>query len=150
MERYLQDVLGSNKFAGVEITRSKTMSAIRAKGNRTTEVKLRMALIRAGISGWCLHPADIIGKPDFHFRSESLAIFVDGCFWHGCCRCGHTPKTRSAFWSAKFSRNQARDRAVARSLRKQGIRVVRFWEHQLKSSGGQSKAIAKITYLLRD
>jgi DNA mismatch endonuclease (patch repair protein) len=120
------------------------MGAIRSKGNKTTELRLRMALIRAGISGWKLHDRSLAGTPDFSFVRAKLAVFVDGCFWHGCSRCGHTPKTRSAFWTAKFERNQARDIRTARQLRKQGFKVIRFWEHQIKQSGGLQKAISKI------
>jgi DNA mismatch endonuclease (patch repair protein) len=145
MERYLQDVLGSNKFDGVEISRSKTMSSIRGKGNKTTEVALKMALVRARIRGWRLHDPALIGKPDFYFPAERLAIFVDGCFWHGCSRCGHTPKTRSTFWIAKFERNQSRDKRANRTLRSQGIRVIRIWEHMLKSNAGITSSIELVS-----
>jgi DNA mismatch endonuclease, patch repair protein len=108
------------------------MGAVRGRGNRTTELRLRMALVQAGISGWSHHRGDIPGKPDFFFERARLAIFVDGCFWHGCVKCGHIPKTNQAFWSAKINRNRQRHREVQRSLRVQGIATLRFWEHQLR------------------
>ncbi len=148
MERYLQRVLGSSKFEGVCSTRSKTMGAIRGKGNKTTERVLRMALVRDGVSGWHLHSKELPGKPDFFFPEQKVAIFVDGCFWHGCARCGHTPHTRSEFWKAKFERNQTRDRRVARQLRKAGVSVIRLWEHQLKTGKGIESAMRRIRPLL--
>jgi DNA mismatch endonuclease (patch repair protein) len=79
-----------------------------------------------------MHPR-LPGSPDFYFKSSRLAVFVDGCFWHGCRRCGHIPKTNTSFWAAKLSRNRERDRDVARDLRARGIVVVRIWEHELTS-----------------
>jgi len=144
MERYLKEVLGSTKFVGVQITRSKTMSSIRGEGNKTTEVALRMAFVRAGISGWKLHTRSLPGKPDFFFSTERVAIFVDGCFWHGCSICGHTPLTRSEFWAAKFERNRARDKIAVNQLKKRGISVIRLWEHQLKSRRGMEIALRSV------
>jgi DNA mismatch endonuclease (patch repair protein) len=56
---------------------------------------------------------------------------VDGCFWHGCPKHGTQPKGNRAFWKKKFERNQTRDRLVNRTLRSQGWRVLRIWEHEL-------------------
>ena len=91
-----------------------------------------MALVRAGASGWVGHPKDIPGKPDFYFESARLAVFVDGCFWHGCAKCGHIPKTNQTFWAAKIDGNRKRHRKVKRQLTAQGIGSLRFWEHQLQ------------------
>lgn len=110
------------------------MAAIRPRGNRTTEVRLRAMLVRAGLRGWTMHPPELPGKPDFYFASDGLAIFVDGCFWHGCSRCGHVPRTNSGFWQAKIERNRWRDRNTRRRLRQLGIATVRFWEHELRES----------------
>jgi DNA mismatch endonuclease, patch repair protein len=140
MERYLRERLGSSKFDDVDKVRSRTMSKIHGKGNKTTELAFRMTLVRAGISGWEMHPKMVIGRPDFFFHESGLAVFVDGCFWHGCKKCGHIPQTRSEFWTAKFLRNQARDRRHVVALRRVGVRSVRIWEHQLKTSMGRSKA----------
>jgi DNA mismatch endonuclease (patch repair protein) len=108
------------------------MGAVRGKGNATTELRLKMALVRGGVSGWICHPKQIPGKPDFYFVSARLAVFVDGCFWHGCMKCGHIPKTNQAFWAAKINRNRQRHRKVGRLLASEGVQAVRFWEHQLR------------------
>lgn len=132
MERILKRKLKAGVFNGVSPLRSKIMSSIKGKHNKSTEVKLRMALIKAGLRGWVLHPPDIFGKPDVFFPEKKLAVFVDGCFWHACESCGHIPKTRSAFWRVKFERNQARAKLVKSKLRQESIKVVRIWEHDLK------------------
>lgn len=131
MERSLRAKLPGGKFKGVSTLRSKTMSAVKGSGNRTTEIRFRFALVRSGIRGWTMHELYLPGKPDFFFSEERLAIFVDGCFWHGCRKCGHIPRTRSAFWRAKIRRNRKRDRDAEVELRSRGIKTLRFWEHQL-------------------
>ena len=70
-------------------------------------------------------------RPDFVFRAQRLAVFVDGCFWHGCPLHATQPKQNAAFWREKIAANQARDRFVTRTLRAQGWRVLRIWEHDL-------------------
>lgn len=111
--------------------RSEVMSLIRGKGNRTTEIML-LKLFRAHeITGWRRHQS-LPGKPDFVFRKERVAVFVDGCFWHGCPRCYHAPKQNKKFWREKVLGNQRRDRRVARELRAAGWRVCRIWECRLK------------------
>jgi len=106
---------------------SAVMARIRGSGNAATELRM-MALMREHrISGW-RRGQPVIGKPDFVFRRERVAVFVDGCFWHGCPRHATQPKTRAAYWAAKFSRNKARDREVTRTVRKAGWTVLRVWE----------------------
>jgi DNA mismatch endonuclease (patch repair protein) len=110
------------------------MAAVRGKGNKTTERRLRAALVRGRVSGWTLRPNDTPGRPDFFFEHERVAVFVDGCFWHGCPTCGHTPKTNTAFWAAKIARNRERDGDTTLKLHSCGIHVLRFWEHELSGS----------------
>ncbi len=71
-------------------------------------------------------------KPDFVFRAHRLAVFVDGCFWHGCPIHGTQPRQNAKFWREKIARNRARDRLVNRTLRAQGWRVLCIWGHALK------------------
>ncbi len=70
-------------------------------------------------------------KVDFVFPKLHLAVFVDGCFWHGCPLHGTKPRNNAAFWRKKFAANKARDRLVTRTLRRNGWRVLRLWEHEL-------------------
>lgn len=124
------------------------MSAIRGKHNRSTELRLRMALVKAGVRGWKLHSEKLPGKPDFYFERVKLALFVDGCYWHGCPKCGHIPKTRTAFWEAKIKRNQERDKMKDRELKKLGAKNLRIWEHELKGKKNLDKVIRKIDKLI--
>ena len=107
------------------------MSRIRGRGNKDTEVALAKLFRRHKITGWRRNQK-IFGKPDFVFRRERLAVFVDGCFWHGCPKHGTKPKGNAAFWKKKFARNQARDRLVNCTMRRTGWRVLRIWEHTLQ------------------
>lgn len=111
--------------------RSAVMSLIRGKGNKDTELRLIQIFRAGGITGW-RRGSKLTGKPDFVFPKPKLAIFVDGCFWHGCPKHATWPKTRAAFWLAKITGNKARDRRVNYALRKLGWRVLRIWEHELK------------------
>ena len=107
--------------------RSELMSRVRSRGNRATELRLISLLREHRITGW-RRGAPLPGKPDFVFRAEKVAVFVDGCFWHGCPRHGRIPKTRVTFWTAKLARNAARDREVSRAMRAAGWKVLRVWE----------------------
>ena len=113
------------------------MRAIKGRNNRTTELKCRLALVRAGISGWTVRPSEVVGNPDFLFPKYRLAVFVDGCFWHGCPVCHRIPKTNSEFWRTKIIRNRAKDEAATQALVNIGTTVLRFWEHQLSNELGR-------------
>jgi len=107
------------------------MSLIRSRGNHTTELRM-VALLRAnGLTGW-RRSESLPGSPDFVWRRERVALFVDGCFWHGCPRHGHTPRSRIAYWAAKLARNAKRDRRISRELRAAGWAVLRVWECALR------------------
>ncbi|MBL7963727.1 MAG: very short patch repair endonuclease [Flavobacteriales bacterium] len=113
--------------------RSEVMSRIRGKGNKDTEVALAKLFRGNGITGWRRH-YPITGRPDFAFPKQKLAVFVDGCFWHGCPKHGVQPKGNKKFWVTKLEANKARDRKVNRLLRANGWRVLRIWEHDLTKS----------------
>jgi DNA mismatch endonuclease (patch repair protein) len=120
--------------------RSALMAKVRGRGNLTTEEALAKMLRTEGWSGW--RRQQIVRgraagerfqvRPDFIFATRRLAVFVDGCFWHGCPRHGTRPQGNAAFWREKFRRNRARDRRDTRRLRRAGWRVLRLWEHELK------------------
>jgi DNA mismatch endonuclease (patch repair protein) len=118
------------------------MSRIRSRGNQTTEMKAVSIFKRYGLRGWRRH-ADLPGKPDFIFADKKVAVFFDGCFWHGCPKCKLHPKSNEEYWSAKISGNRRRDRKVATQLRKKGWSVIRFWEHSLKDPEGVAKRVQR-------
>jgi DNA mismatch endonuclease (patch repair protein) len=112
--------------------RSQVMAAIRSRGNKATELKLASILRAAGISGWRRHQSQP-GHPDFIFRRQRLAVFVDGCFWHGCRWHCRMPVGNRSYWKKKITRNVLRDQATNKLLRRAGWRVLRIWGHSLRS-----------------
>ncbi|AUT58274.1 very short patch repair endonuclease [Paraburkholderia terrae] len=129
------------RFQGVTTPqRSKIMSAVRSKRNRSTELRLARILRKHGLSGWRRH-LPIFGCPDFTFRAHRTVVFVDGCFWHGCPKCYKCPRTNSDFWTRKVAVNRSRDRLVSRYLRQEGWKVVRIWEHCLRD---EEKLVARL------
>ena len=118
--------------------RSRIMARNRSHGTKATERRLRALLVRHGIRGWKLGlRSAITGRPDFIFSRARLAVFVDGCFWHGCRRCRTIPVSNRPFWAAKIAGNRKRDRQVTRRLRKEGWKVLRVWEHELRTDQGR-------------
>ena len=108
-----------------------------------------MGLFRGrGITGWRRHQA-LPGKPDFVFSAERLAVFVDGCFWHGCPRCFVKPKQNAKFWREKIGGNQKRDRRVARQLRADGWSVGRIRECRLKRPEASERRILRMLGRIR-
>ena len=121
--------------------RSRIMAAIRPRGNKATELKLVSILRANGITGWRRHQS-LPGRPDFNFRSQRLAVFVDGCFWHGCPRHCRMPQANRRYWKHKIALNTARDRRVTRLLRGRGWQVVRVWGHALSSPDAVASRIS--------
>lgn len=129
--------------------RSRNMASIRSKNNATTERALLKLLRNAKIAGWRRH-ASLPGKPDFIFPSSRVVIFVDGCFWHGCPRCYRLPQDNRRYWKSKVLSNRVRDRKRTRELRSLHWRVIRIWEHALKSPPGQRRTLARIKAALAE
>ena len=103
------------------------------KGKNTKpELLLRSELHKAGLR-FRIH-YNLIGKPDIVFPSKRVAVFVDGCYWHGCPKCYKEPKTNTEYWKNKIARNQQRAKTVRRQLNRNGWRVMRVWEHELKNN----------------
>ena len=117
--------------------RSQVMARIRSRGNAATELRLLRLLKTSDVTGW-RRGYPLAGKPDFVFRRLRLAVFVDGCFWHGCPRCYNEPKSNRVFWRRKIARNRERDLAVNRALRRAGWRVLRIWQHEFKRDSERS------------
>lgn len=87
------------------------------------------------------------GKPDVIFPRQKVAVFVDGCFWHGCPTHGTTPKTHTEYWGEKIERNRRLDTEVDASLIAQGWTVLRFWEHE--PSEVMAEAVARVLKIQR-
>lgn len=111
--------------------RSAIMSRVRGAGNRSTELRLIAIFRTFSIVGW-RRKQRLPGRPDFVFRRERVAVFVDGCFWHGCPLHGSRPESNADFWEKKLAGNVIRDRAVSLKLRRMGWHVLRLWEHEAR------------------
>ena len=108
--------------------RSRIMASIRG---RDTRLELRVKPLLKAL-GFAYQPRGIYGRPDFANRKEKVAIFVDGCFWHGCPEHYIKPKSNRGYWLPKIRKNVKRDNTVDKHLKTQGWRVVRVWEHSFK------------------
>jgi len=137
MEKKLREKLHGGKFRGVTPERSRIMRSVKSKENLSTERRLRSALVRGGIRGWRVRPTHLPGKPDFFFPLSRVAVFVDGCFWHGCPKCGHIPSNNRAYWAAKIKGNRLRDARNNTALDSMNVHVLRFWEHAIRDSPEQ-------------
>ncbi|WAC05334.1 MAG: very short patch repair endonuclease [Methanoregula sp.] len=111
--------------------RSRVMSNIHSK-NTLPELQLRKLLWSKGFRGYRIHNKNLPGKPDIIFSSKKVAIFIDGCFWHGCPDCYVKPKSNKKYWLPKIQQNIERDLKNKKSLESMGWFVIRIWEHELK------------------
>jgi DNA mismatch endonuclease (patch repair protein) len=111
--------------------RSWIMARVKSSGNRSTEIKLIAVLREHEIKGWRRNYA-LLGKPDFVFPKAKVAVFVDGCFWHGHPRKCRMPQANRIYWEEKIARNVARDRTVTHDLNKKGWKVIRIWEDSIQ------------------
>ncbi|MBN9352412.1 MAG: DNA mismatch endonuclease Vsr [Chitinophagaceae bacterium] len=111
--------------------RSAIMRKVKSKANKSTEQKLIDIFKANGITGWRRN-YNVKGKPDFVFPKLKIAVFTDGCFWHGHhCR-NITPKQNAEYWNNKRQRNINRDKAVTQLFEQRGWTVLRFWECDIK------------------
>jgi DNA mismatch endonuclease (patch repair protein) len=120
--------------------RSEVMSKIRGKGNKDTELALIRVFKEFHITGWRRNQP-VFGKPDFVFPKAKIAIFVDGCFWHGCPQHSTMPKNNQGFWQKKLSSNKSRDEVVNEELIRKGWKVIRIWEHEFKEKNKVAEKI---------
>ena len=111
--------------------RSDVMSKIKCSGNKSTELKLISVFRDMGITGW-RRGSKMNGKPDFIFPKLKIAVFADGCFWHGHdCRQSN-PENNADYWLPKIQRNKERDKEVSEHLQSRGWQVIRIWECELR------------------
>jgi DNA mismatch endonuclease (patch repair protein) len=112
-------------------TRSTVMRKVRSKGNKSTELQLIALFRKNNISGWRRN-YQVKGHPDFVFFDKKVAVFVDGCFWHGHdCR-NTRPKENEEYWAKKRERNIQHDKEITAIFESRGWTVMRIWECELK------------------
>ncbi|WP_369811318.1 very short patch repair endonuclease [Hymenobacter convexus] len=107
------------------------MGRVRQRGT-SPELKLRQSLHQRGLRFRLKALKKLPGTPDILFIKAKIAVFVDGCFWHGCPIHGTSPKTNPEFWAAKIARNKERDGQVDEQLREMGWLPIRVWEHETR------------------
>lgn len=111
--------------------RQKTMRAVKGKATKL-ERRLWAMLVGMGVKGWTKNASTVIGKPDVAFVDRKIAIFIDGCFWHGCPHCQRQlPRTNEEYWARKIKRNIELAQIYNSTLRQDGWIVIRIWEHEM-------------------
>ena len=110
--------------------RSSIMKSVHSKNNKSTEIKLIKVFEDNGITGWKRN-YKVKGHPDFVFLDKKVAIFVDGCFWHGHdCR-NTRPADNAEYWDKKRERNIKHDKEITLRFEQRGWKVIRIWECEL-------------------
>lgn len=123
--------------------RSELMGRVKSKGT-SPELALRKAARELGLSP-SRDAGGLPGTPDMAFRSAKVAVFVDGCFWHGCPLHARAPSGENAeYWRSKIASNRTRDAEVDERLRELGWLPLRLWEHELSTPGAASDAAARV------
>lgn len=124
--------------------RSELMSRVKGRGNATTEQRLLKLFQAENITGWRRHLRIGPCVPDFVFSALHIAVFADGCFWHGCPRHYTRPKTNQQYWDTKVRANRARDERVGSRLRRSGWSVWRIRECQIKKGRLPSRLLLRL------
>lgn len=109
------------------------MAKVKSQGNKSTELKAIKFFKEYGIKGW-RRRYKLTGNPDFVFPKSRLAVFIDGCFWHGCKEHCRIPESNHNYWVSKIDRNIKRDKFVNLELQRKRWVVVRIWEHELRKN----------------
>jgi len=125
--------------------RSRIMSSIRGKDTKP-ELMLRKALSARGLR-YRLHYTVGNKRIDIAMPGKKVAIYIDGCFWHGCPKHVSLPKSNKGYWLPKLRRNKERDKETNIFLRKNGWHVIRIWEHEVKKD--TDKPVKRIMEALR-
>lgn len=132
----MADVFDSKK-------RSDIMSKVRSNNNKSTELALIKFFKENHITGWKRN-YPVKGHPDFVFLDKKIAVFVDGCFWHGHdCR-NTRPSDNAKYWQKKRERNIKHDKEVTAMFENRGWTVIRIWECELKNKN-RSALINKLS-----
>lgn len=132
--------------------RRRNMQANRRR-DTSPELALRRVLHREGLRYRCDFRIDLPGavraRPDVVFTRLKVAVFVDGCFWHGCPVHGGRPSTNAEYWSAKLARNLDRDRLQTSALQDAGWTVIRIWEHE-NIDNGRDRVVSALQRAAKD
>jgi len=126
-------------------TRSEIMRKVLSKNNKSTEKKILILFHMYDIKGW-RRGYPVIGRPDFVFLQSKVAIFVDGCFWHGH-KCKTIPEDNREYWEKKINKNKLRDLIITKRFQKRGWRVVRIWECEIRKKNFDSIAKSIISMI---
>ena len=111
--------------------RSQVMQSVRSSQNKSTELKLIEYFRQRQITGWQRN-YKVKGHPDFVFLKRRIAVFVDGCFWHGHdCR-NTRPSANAEYWNRKRQKNMDHDKEITALFEKRGWTVIRIWECELQ------------------
>ena len=120
----MADVFDKNK-------RSDIMRRVKSNKNKSTELRLISVFQQYHIVGWRRN-YPVKGHPDFVFLEQKIAVFVDGCFWHGHDCHNTRPADNQEYWQKKRERNMRRDRETTALFESRGWRVIRIWECEFK------------------
>ena len=127
--------------------RRKTMRAVKSKGTRL-EKRLWAMLAGMRLKGWKKNVETITGKPDVVFTDRRVAVFIDGCFWHGCPYCQRKlPTTNREYWERKIKRNVDLAQMHNEQLQRDGWMIVRIWEHEMTDT---ARVRARILHALEN
>lgn len=124
--------------------RSRIMRAI--KGNDTKPERTVASWLKQARFRPLRNYKAVLGSPDFVLPRRKVAIFVQGCFWHGhsCPRGARQPKNNADYWIAKIARNRTRDKAVRRKLVRLGWQVIVIWECALERPSAKSRLLVRV------
>ena len=108
------------------------MASVKSRDAKSTELKFISLLKEKGITGW-RRDYPLTGKPDIVFSRFKIAVFIDGCFWHGCPHHCRMPSSNVNYWNNKIEKNKIRDKKITKALKMKGWQVIRIWEHEIKT-----------------
>ncbi len=112
--------------------RSRIMASVKSRNTKSTELRFISILKDKGITGWRRN-YPLTGKPDFVFPRLKIAVFIDGCFWHGCPSHCRMPSSNINYWNNKIEKNKIRDKKITKALKMKKWQVIRIWEHEIKT-----------------
>jgi len=108
------------------------MASVKSRNTKSTELRFISILKDKNITGWRRN-YPLVGKPDFVFPRLKIAVFIDGCFWHGCPSHCRMPSSNMNYWNNKIEKNKSRDKKIKKALKMKQWQVIRIWEHEIKT-----------------